>query len=109
MEGRRSVQEFLRMRTGAFGCVALMLLFCIIAPGAHAALYDGNGPGQSTIGEGGDYPSLLAACTTISAAPLTGAAWTFLILNDKLRCGRSALHVIPRSGVSDAGAARRDR
>lgn len=49
---------------------------------ASAALYDGNGPGESTIGTGGDYASLYDACEAISAASLTGGDWDFLILND---------------------------
>jgi hypothetical protein len=44
--------------------------------------FDGYGPGQSTIGTGGDYPSLYEATEAISATPLTGGDWDFVILND---------------------------
>ncbi len=44
--------------------------------------YTGYGPGQSTIGAGGDFPSLEKAAQAISSRPLTGGGWTFLILND---------------------------
>jgi len=44
--------------------------------------YDGYGPGQSTVGTGGDYGSLQDAVTAINAHPLTGGDWSFLILND---------------------------
>jgi len=44
--------------------------------------YDGYGPGNSTVGAGGDYASLADAVTAINAHPLTGGDWSFLILND---------------------------
>lgn len=44
--------------------------------------YNGWGPGISTIGTAGDYPTLRSACEAISTCPLTGSDWTFLIISD---------------------------
>lgn len=44
--------------------------------------YTGQGPGKSTIGAGGTYPTLKAACDAINAAPLTGGDWVFEIIGD---------------------------
>lgn len=60
---------------------AACLLSALALP-VLALPYNGAGPGESTIGVGGDYPSLAAACAAIGTAPLTGGDWTFLILND---------------------------
>lgn len=54
----------------------------ILSASAIGAPYTGVGPGQSTIGTGGDYASLHDACEAISSTPLTGGPWEFLILND---------------------------
>lgn len=61
---------------------------------ATASLYNGAGPGSSTIGTGGDYTTLETAVTAINASPLTGGNWTFNILNnltvtDKLVMGQN--------------------
>lgn len=45
-------------------------------------LYDGQGPGVSTIGDGGDYPSLKLACQAVNCTPLSGGDWTFEIISD---------------------------
>jgi hypothetical protein len=44
--------------------------------------YDGYGPGESTIGAGGDYESLFDACMDVNELPLTGGDWTFRIVSD---------------------------
>jgi len=63
--------------------LSLVLALCIVAnSSSHAAIYTGTGPGESTIGTGGDYASLNAACEAINNQPLNGGDWTFLILND---------------------------
>jgi len=54
----------------------------MVASSGHAAIYTGSGPGESTIGTGGDYASLNAVCEAINSQPLSGGDWTFLILND---------------------------
>lgn len=51
-------------------------------PAPFIGAYNGYGPGQSTIGTGGHYSTLQAACDAASAIPLTGGNWTFRILND---------------------------
>ncbi len=44
--------------------------------------YTGYGPGHSTIGVDGDYPSLFEATQDLSRFSLTGGDWDFIILND---------------------------
>ncbi len=57
----------------------------------RVGLYDGNGPGLSTIGAGGHYGTLKAACDAVNLAPLTGGDWTFEITGDLLETANSFL------------------
>jgi len=45
--------------------LGLILAFALTGV-SHAALYSATGPGTSTIGSGGDYPSIAAACAAVS-------------------------------------------
>lgn len=56
-----------------------------------SGMYDGYGPGISTIGPGGDYKSLFAATEAIRRHPLTGGDWTFLITGDLMEENNSIL------------------
>lgn len=49
---------------------------------AWSRAYNGVGPGDSTIGTGGDYATLLAAANAFNSTPLTGGDWTFRVLNN---------------------------
>ena len=59
---------------------------------ASAVPYSPTGAGSSTIGSGGDYPSLAAACAAVTAAGTRDAsAWTFEILNNLTESANSAI------------------
>lgn len=59
---------------------------------ASAVPYSTTGAGSSTIGSGGDYPSLAAACAAVTAAGTRDAsAWTFEILNNLTESANSAI------------------
>lgn len=64
----------------------------------HNGLFTGLGPGQSTIGAGGNYQTLQAACADISSKYLTGGDWTFLILNDLTEQNPASLGVHHTNG-----------
>jgi parallel beta-helix repeat protein len=81
-----------------------LLLACgLLLSGAAswAAVYSPTGAGTSTIGTGGDYASLAAACAAITTAgSRDGTAWTFEILNDLTETANSDI----RCTVDPAGS-----
>jgi len=79
--------------------INLLLKGMAVAPSGttHVGRYTGIGPGKSTIGLGGDYPTLSEACKDTSLS-LTGGNWEFEIISDLNEINNSFLAVPSTNG-----------